>query len=101
MAVIINGTTPTIRYCFKRVDVADIATAYLTIKSSDGTVLEKDLSTATIGDNTLSWKLSQEETLSLTSTARIMLNWVLGDGTRGASEKTTVLMDENDKDEVI
>lgn len=101
MAVIINGTTPTIQYTFKDVEVANISEAYLTIVANGQVVMEKDLNTATVGDDYLAWTLTQQETLSMTSTAYMMLNWLLVDGTRGASSKTTVLMDTNFKNEVI
>ena len=101
MAVIIVGTTPTIQYTFKEVEIPNITEAYLTIMSGGEVVMEKDLTTATIGEDYLAWTLTQEETLNLTSTAYMMLNWLLADGTRGASAKTTVLMDANFKNEVI
>jgi len=101
MAAIINGTTPTIQYVFKEVDVTKIVEAYLTIKSNDRVALEKDLTTATVGEDFLAWTLTQQETLSLNSRVSMMLNWLLDDGTRGASDKTTVLIDINYKDEVI
>lgn len=97
MNTIIRGTTPTIQYTFSEVDVHDIAVAYLTLGS-----LERDLSTATVGDNFLAWTLSQSETLAITESAVFAcLNWRLGDGTRGASATTKILIAPNPKNEVI
>lgn len=63
--MIIRGTDSDIKITFKTVDPATITTAYLTIDQGDETVLEKDLSEATVGDGCLIWTLSQAETLSL------------------------------------
>ena len=98
---IINGTTPTIQYNFSDVNVANITEAYLSIKQNGAVTLEKDLESATIGQKSLSWTLTQQETLAMQGKVSMMLNWLLQDGTRGASEKTTVLIDTNYKDEVI
>lgn len=91
MAAIIRGTTPTIEYTFKTVNVDNIVTAYLTIMQRGVVIIEKDLSQADIGENSLSYLLSQEETLSLAiGKANVMHNFVLGDGTRGASDNNSV-----------
>ena len=102
MASIIRLTTPTIKYGFKVVKVSDIAKAYLTIKQDGTAIIEKDLNDATVGEKDLSWRFSQEET-KLMSIGKItaMINWLLNDGTRGASGKTVLLIDGNFKDEVI
>lgn len=99
---IIIGTTPTITYTFHIVSVQDILVAYLTIKLNDTVVVRKPLSDATIGENSLSWTLTQEETLALgTGTATMMLNWKTQDGTRGASDKVAVAGSSNHISEVI
>lgn len=103
MADIIIGTTPTITYTFKIVKPAEIRIALLTIISSSKTILiEKTLDNATIGENSLSWTLTQEETLSLgTKGAKMMLNWVTADGKRGASVETVIKGTANHIAEVI
>lgn len=102
MTKIYRGTTPTITYTFSTVDVADIAVAILTVSVNDVVVLEKDLTTATVGVNTLSWLFSQEDTLALTGRrADFMLNWLLMDGTRGVAENETAVILKNSKEEVI
>lgn len=96
MATIIRGTTPTLKYVFKTVNVANITTAYLTIKGK--TQIEKTLSDATVGTDFISWKLSQAETLSFGDNISVMINWKTDDGTRGASKKTIALVDKNFKE---
>lgn len=102
MATIIRGTTPTIKYTFNTVDPTDITVAYLTIKQGDSTVIEKDLSDATVGNKYIAWMLTQSESLSLSPCmASFMCNWKKNDGTRGASNRMTAIVVDNDKDEVI
>lgn len=102
MTKIIIGTTPTITYRFKVVDVSEITVAILTIKERGVNIIEKTLSDATIGEDSLSWTLTQEETLSIGArTATMMLNWVTEDGTRGASEQVFITGGDNHIREVI
>ena len=102
MAAIIRGTTPTIQYNFNSVQVSNIAVAYLTIKQGGTIVVEKDIATATTGEKSLSWTLTQEETLTIAAgQAEAMLNWRLQDGTRGASVKNIVAINSNHIEEVI
>ena len=78
---IIIGTTPTITYTFKVVPVSSIVKAVLTVKERGENIIEKDLSDATVGEDTLSWTLTQEETLAIGARgASIMLNWLTADG---------------------
>ena len=104
MVRIIIGTTPTIHYAFQIVDPADFTAAFLTIKDAEGTeVLRKGLDDAVTGEGSIEWKLSQAETLGLTPGGKysMMLNWVLEDGTRGASYADLLLCDDNHIREVI
>lgn len=102
MTQIIIGTTPTIIYNFKIVSPADLTKAILTIKCNGQLILEKTLADASMGDNSLSWTLTQEETLALgTRTAKMMLNWLTNSGTRGASAETIIVGVTNHKKEVI
>lgn len=102
MSNIIRGTTPTIKYTFSTVSVSDITAAYLTIVMNGSTLLEKDLTQATIDSDSISWTLTQQESLAMTgSKVTAMLNWKLNDGTRGASTRTALFVEKNDKEEVI
>ena len=102
MAQIIRGTTPTIQFTFNYVDVDNISAAILTIKQSCVEKVEKDITEATAGDKTLSWTLTQEESLSLaTGACKIQCNWLLAYGTRGASKIYNVEVTANQVIEVI
>ena len=102
MTEIIIGTTPTITYKFKIVSPSDFRTCILTIKCNGQILIEKNISDAEIGTDSVSWTLSQSETLTLgTKTAKMMCNWVTRDGTRGASEETIIRGDTNHIAEVI
>ena len=102
MTKIIIGTTPTITYRFKVVDVSEITVAILTVKERGVNIIELNLSDATIGEDSLSWTLTQEETLQLAGkTATMMLNWKTEDGTRGASEEVFIQGAPNHIREVI
>lgn len=103
MTRIIIGTTPTITYTFKVVPVSSIVKAVLTIKERGVNIIEKTLSDATVGEDTLSWTLTQEETLAIgtNKTCTMMLNWKTEDGTRGASEEVFVQGAPNHIREVI
>lgn len=91
MTRIIIGTTPTITYKFKVVPVSSIVKAVLTVKERGVNIIEKTLSDATVGEDTLSWTLTQEETLAIGARdASIMLNWLTADGVRGASREEIV-----------
>lgn len=102
MINIIRGTTPTVKYVFTKIDVSDITAAFLTIEQCGSLIVDKDLESATIVDNNIYWRLEQEETLAAScGSAKMMLNWLLEDGTRGASNELGLVFKENQKDEVI
>ena len=102
MAAIVRATTPTIKYKFSVVDVQDISEAYLTVRQNGSLLFEKDLSDAYVGTDYLSWTFTQAETLQMTSgRITMMLNWKTENGTRGASEKSMLEIDDNYKAEVI
>lgn len=102
MTQIIIGTTPTITYNFKVVSVSDLTKAILTIKCNGQIILEKTLADAVVGENSLSWTLTQQETLDIgTRSGKIMLNWLTNLGTRGASAETSIMGVTNHKREVI
>lgn len=99
---IIRFTTPTLKFTFSEINVADIATAYLVIKQNDRTVLERGLDSATADESSLSWTLTQEETGKLCKTdTSIVCDWKLLDGTRGRSKVKTEKVVNSGKNEVI
>lgn len=64
---LIRGTTPTITFTFDSIDPASIITADLTITQCGKTIVNRSQSTMTVGNTTVSWKLTQEETLAFQS----------------------------------
>lgn len=104
MNEIIRGTTPTITFSFSSVRPSDIAVAYLTITGlySD-LVIERELDSATVASDGISWTLTQEETLLLDvgMTVKVLCDWRLSDGTRGRSKAATYMVGETAKNEVI
>ena len=102
MTTIVIGTTPTIIYKFSIISPDDLIQAKMTIKGKNTILLSKFLSEATIKKDSIEWKLSQAETLSLgVGTRTMMLNWLTADGTRSVSPKVTVNVDNNDVAEVM
>ena len=104
MAAIIRMTTPTLQYSFSAVSVSDLTDAILSIGMGRTVVIEKELSDAVVDteNNTLSWRLSQEDTQALTgSSVSIQCNWLPAAGLRGASEQTNVIVLNNKHEEVM
>ena len=105
MTTIVIGTTPTIIYKFSIISPDDLIQAKMTIKgknSKNTILLSKFLSEATIKEDSIEWKLSQAETLSLgVGTRTMMLNWLTADGTRGVSKETIVNATNNHIPEVM
>lgn len=101
MSNIISCTTPTIKYNFNVVDPAHIVEAYLTIYEGRTLAVERDLTTAVVGEHSLSWTLTQAETLEFDKSVVAQLNWLTDSGVRGASEKVRIAISENLKNEVI
>lgn len=102
MAQIIRGTTPTIEFSFSQIDVTKLTAAILTVKQSGNVLIEKEMASATVGEASVSWELTQEECLLLNyGRATIMINWLLQDGTRGASNEYSVDIVQNHIPEVI
>ena len=99
---IIRYTTPTLKFTFSEIDVADITAAFLVIKQNDRTVLERGMDSATIAESSLSWTLAQEETGRLCKgDVTILCDWKLQDGTRGRSKVKTEKVINSGKNEVI
>ena len=102
MTTIVIGTTPTIIYKFRIISPDDLIQAKMTVKGKNTILLSKFLSEATIKEDSIEWKLSQAETLSLgVGTRTMMLNWLTADGTRGVSKETIVNATNNHIPEVM
>ena len=82
--IIFRGTTPIIQYAFKTMLTSQIQTAYMTVKQGGGLIVELSLAEAEVGEKTLSWTLTQEDTLKLRDSiepVEIQLRYKLSDGT--------------------
>lgn len=102
MIKITVGTTPTIIYTFHIVSPSDFTQAVLTIKKHNAIYLRKNLEDAVVGENSLSWMLTQDETLGLGKTdATMMVNWLTADGVRGASVESHLTGVSNHINEVM
>ena len=101
--VIVQYSTPTIIINFPTVNTANITEAYLVIKCAGATLLEKDLTAATVETKKVSWRLSQIDTGKLTphTTVTVYCDWKLQDGTRGRSKTAEYGIVETGKAEVI
>ena len=101
--MITRGTTPTIRYRFKTIDPSKIVVAYFTLKQNKILMLEKDLSEAIVGENTLSWSLTQEETLALNPkySADFQCRYKTDDGSAFATREKDERVEDVQKDGVI
>ena len=103
MDALVRGTTPTIIFRFDEISTATIAVAILSVKQNGVAKITKDLSTATQQQKSLSWQLSQADTLGLSALypAEIICDWRLQSGVRGMSVPTTVNVENSGKGEVI
>lgn len=102
MTSIVVGTTPTIKFTFSRVNPADIVNAVLTVKQYKNIVLRKDLTSVVMDNDSLSWTLTQQETLAIgEGKADIMLNWVDNNGIRGVSANNQIMFVANHINEVM
>lgn len=99
---LIRGTTPSITFTFDDIDASLISVAYLIMRQAGSKVIEKDITSATIDENTLTWSLTQEESLLLSLTpVEILCDWKLSSGVRGRSEIISCMVEDSGKNEVI
>lgn len=101
MAEIVRGTTPTIEVKFSTIDTSTITAAVLTISANNSIVLQKDLQDAIVSAGSLSWILTQAETLLISGKTQVMLNWLTSEGVRGVSESKMVWFSQNPVNEVM
>lgn len=103
MEEIIRGTTPTIKIKFSKVNPSEITEAYLCIKQYDSNVIEKDLSSASVDGDSLSFVLSQKDTLALKkqTIASIILDYMVNGITRYSSRRMDYNVVDPGKNEVI
>lgn len=102
---IIRWTTATFIFEFQTIQVSDITDAYFVVKQWDNTVIEKDLTSATVDteENKLTWTLTQAEAGLLAKEKRYaaMCDWLTSSGTRGRSKVLEGSIENSGVDEVI
>lgn len=100
---IIKGTTPTIEYKFSEIDPVEITSAALTLKQYNRKVIERDLSTAVLGEASLLWTLTQKETLRLKEdvSGEVYLDYLVGGVVRGAGATQEFTVEPTGKNEVM
>lgn len=101
-----QGTTPEIRYRFRKVTVTDIVSAYLTIRQNGRKLIERDLTSAlevSATDNSITWRLTQEETLEFNPNddLEVQIKYKTSAGIVGTSVVSYVKSYEDMKGEVI
>jgi hypothetical protein len=84
--MIIQGTTPTVSFTFTDIDVNELTVCYLTM-TQDNLVIEKTLEEAEIGENVLTWRLTQAETLSIDADKQLRLQLRYRIGTMAYASK--------------
>lgn len=100
--LLVKGTTPTIQYTFSDIDPVDITDGYLVVKQGRTNVIEIPLSDAVRDTDTISFTLTQEQSLQLTAglKALILFDWVIG-STRGQAKLLEAYVGIEGMDEVI
>lgn len=106
MVSIVIGTTPTIIYKMRKVTTSVLVKADFTVQDrTNTTIISRSIDSATLNatDNTVSWKLTQQETLSLKASQQytMMANWLTNDGTAGVTETAVVNIEKNHRKEVL
>lgn len=101
MIEIVKGTTPTLQFTFNSISPSSITTAILTIKCRNTIVLRKELSEATVTSASISWSLTQAETLGINGLTEIVANWLTSGGVRGVSKFVEARFISNPIEEVI
>lgn len=103
MATIVRGTTPEIEIIFKETDPHVLAKAVLTFSKGTDDVLSRDLSTANISGKSVSWELTQEETLALNNGDSLSVTcvWVTNSGVRGQSKTAVFYIGDTPINEVL
>lgn len=101
--IIARWTTPGLTYTPQAVNADEIAEIALVIKQGDTTILEKDLSEATLSDGAFTWEFTQEETatLSANAIATVKIDYLTNNGKRFTTRTFTVNMANSAKDEVM
>lgn len=106
MSDLFRWTTPSFDIEFDDdLDVADVTEAVLAIKQWGNTIVEKDITTATIDteNNIITWTLTQSETGLITKAKKceVQCDCLLANGMRTTTEPVTYSVQDSAKNEVI
>ena len=88
-----KGSTPTIRWRFKQIPVDIVHQAIMIIRCTNGKRIEKTIETATKRNQVIEWTLTEEETLQLTDTIDIQLQYRANNLIGGSPIYTKKLLD--------
>ena len=94
---IVPGTTPTLPLSLPEgYDISDATQIYVSLKSETAQTTKYGESVTLTSGRFITVKLSQEDTLAFpnNSVAKIQVNWIYADGTRGATVPATVVISE-------
>lgn len=99
---IVKGTTPTFQYTFNAIDPTELTEAYFVIRQGRENIIQMPLSEAEIDGTTVSFTISQEDSLKLIPglKATILLDWAIG-SQRGQGKRREAYIGEEGVDEVI
>lgn len=97
-----RGTTPTLKFTLP-FEASTLAEAYISIEQNQRVILEKSIEDCTLSGNTISVKLTQEETLKLLvqDQTKVQLRVRLSDGSALASQIFVIPTERILKDGVI
>ena len=106
MSDLFRWTTPSFDIEFDDdLDVADVTEAVFAIKQWGTTIVEKDITTATVDttNNIITWTLTQSETGLITKAKKceVQCDCLLANGMRTTTEPVTYSVQDSAKNEVI
>lgn len=106
MSDLFRWTTPSFDFEFDDdVDVADVTEAVFAIKQWGNTIVEKDITTATVDttNNIITWTLTQSETGLITKAKKceVQCDCLFANGMRTTTEPVTYSVQDSAKNEVI
>lgn len=97
-----RGTTPTLTLNIDtNTDLRTVAHVYVTLKNGDNLLTKSDTD-LTIGEHSVALYLNQAETLAMLSpTGYVQVNWTYADGSRDATVKARIEIDDQLLMEVV
>lgn len=97
-----RGTTPTVTFSFSDTDPTLAVEIIATLARQGRTLMEKTGSDLTVTETSVSFKLTQEESLSMQQgKVAVQLNMLFPDGNRGATKIKYIDWEKNLHEEVM